>query len=55
MADERRDIWEMANSHSPYRTFPMDRQRLVQHWNEVSRDHDSGSMSLIDGRIWGLL
>ncbi|MHC1709882.1 MAG: class I SAM-dependent methyltransferase [Methanomassiliicoccales archaeon] len=55
MADEWRDIWEMANSHSPYRTFPMDRQRLVQHWNEVSKDYDSESMSLIDERIWGLL
>jgi hypothetical protein len=55
MADERRDIWEMANSHSPYRTFPMDRHRPGRHWNEVSRDHDSGSMSLIDGRIWRLL
>lgn len=54
-AEEWQDIWEMANSHSPYRTFPMDRQRLVQHWNEVSKDYDSESMSLIDERIWGLL
>lgn len=55
MAEDWRDIWEMANSHSPYRRFPVDRQRLVQHWNEVSRDYDSESMSLIDERIWGLL
>lgn len=54
-AEDWRDIWEMANSHSPYRTFPTDRQRLVQHWNEVSRDYDSESMTLIDERIWGLL
>jgi len=55
MADEGRDIWEMANSHSPYRTFPMDRHRPGRHWNEVSRDHDSEPMSLIDERIWRLL
>lgn len=55
MADDWRDIWEMANSHSPYRTFPVDRQRLVQHWNDVSKDYDSESMTLIDERIWGLL
>ncbi len=55
MADDWRDIWEMANSHSPYRKFPVDRQRLVQHWDEVSKDYDSESMSLIDERIWGLL
>lgn len=56
MADEDwREIWEMASSHSPYRRFPMDRQRLVQHWNEVSRDYDSEAMALIDERIFGLL
>lgn len=54
-AEEWRDIWEMASSHSPYRRFPMDRERLVQHWNEVSKDYDSESMSLIDERIFGLL
>jgi len=54
-AEEWRDIWEMASSHSPYRQFLVDRQRLVQHWNEVSRDYDSEAMSLIDERIFGLL
>lgn len=54
-AEEWREIWEMASSHSPYRRFPMDRQRLVQHWNEVSEDYDNESMSLIDERIFGLL
>jgi len=54
-AEEWREIWEMANSHSPYRRFPLDRQRLVRHWNEVSKDYDNESMSLIDERIFGLL
>ena len=54
-AEDWRDIWEMAISHSPYHRFPVDRQRLVQHWNEVSRDYDSEAMSLIDERIFGLL
>lgn len=54
-SEDWQGIWEMANSHSPYRRFPMDRQRLVQHWNEVSRDYDSKAMTLIDERIFGLL
>lgn len=54
-SEDWQGIWEMANSHSPYRRFPMDRQRLVQHWNEVSRDYDSEAMTLIDERIFGLL
>lgn len=53
--DDWLGIWEIANSHSPYRRFPVDRQRLVQHWDEVSRDYDSASMELIDERIFGLL
>ncbi len=53
--DGWKELWDGVISRSPYRAFKVQRSRLVQHWDEVSRDYDTDSMSLIDERIWELL
>lgn len=47
--------WNAALSRSPYHAFPVERSRLVQHWNCVSSYYDSQVVDTIDERLWGRL
>jgi len=47
--------WESARSRLPYHAFPVERSRLVQHWDRISTYYDSEAMGLIDQRLWDIL
>jgi SAM-dependent methyltransferase len=47
--------WAAALSRSPYRAFPVDRSRLVRHWDHISTHYDSTVVEQIDQHLWDML